>query len=176
MLSKTSLAIALTLLTSHIASAQIRLDVRGGATGFSRSVSVTNENGVKTTQMIENGEKYIVRESDAGIEVEFAQAYGPNDLDKLKEKHPDLHMHVTSFPKTTGNSAVELTVSVKEKVSAKDESELKEKSPEAFAVFKKCTGKEGVVGGLRIIEADGVDFGKIELELAKPLVPKEDKE
>lgn len=127
------------------AMGQFELRMGGAGGGFSRSVSVTNENGMKVTRVTENGKKFVIREGDELIEVEFANTYGPNDMEKLKEKHPDLHMHVTSFPSKSGDSKVELTVSVKEKVSAENESALKEKSEAAYEVFEKYT-KKGAAG------------------------------
>lgn len=134
--------------------------IRLGGGGFSRSISVSNENGIKTTRVSENGKKYVIRQGDALVEVEFAHTYGPDDMEELKEKHPDLHMHVTSFPRKSGESKVELTVSVKEKVSAENESELKEKSEAAYKVFEKYT-KKGAARGIRV----GPFAPKIELDL-----------
>lgn len=136
--------------------AQARFAIRGGGGGFTRSVSVTNENGVKTTRVVENGKKFVIREGQDSIEVEFANTYGPNDMEKLKEKHPDLHMHVTSFPKTSGNAKVELTISVKEKVKAKDPSELQEKSEAAYKIYEKYSKKNGGIRfGGGVIELGG---------------------
>lgn len=140
------------------AMGQFELRMGGAGGGFSRSVSVTNENGMKVTRVTENGKKFVIRQGDELIEVEFANTYGPNDMEKLKEKHPDLHMHVTSFPSKSGDSKVELTVSVKEKVSAENESALKEKSEAAYEVFEKYT-KKGAAGLAPRIIGRGIDLG-----------------
>ena len=155
------LALGLLLLLSLPAMGQIKIVGGGLGGGFSRSISVSNENGVKTTRVTENGKKFVIRQGDDLVEVEFANTYGPNDMDQLKEKHPDLHMHVTSFPKKSGDAAVELTVSVKEKVTAENESELKEKSEAAFNIFEKYTKQGGLGGGpFGRIDIRGVDFAK----------------
>ncbi len=137
------LVLGLFLIGNQSVFGQFDMVIRGGGGGFSRSVSVSNENGQKVTRVTENGKKFVIREGDQLIEVEFANTYGPKDMEKLKEKHPDLHMHVTSFPKKTGEAAVEISIDVKEKVSAANESELKEKNEDAFKIFEKYTKKGG---------------------------------
>lgn len=162
-------ASALTLANTH--AQIIRID--GGGGGFSRSVSVRNVDGVKTTDVTENGKKYLIREGDDFVEIEFAKTYGPKDLDKLKQNHPDLYMHVTSFPKTSGDGKVELTISVKEVAKAETAEELKEKNPEAFALFEKFTKQNGL-GMIRFGGGRRIDFAPkmIELKaLEKELMP-----
>lgn len=165
---QTRIYLGLVLATLMTSQAMGQLTIRSGGGGFSRSISVSNENGLKTTRVTENGKKYVIREGEELIEVEFANTYGPNDMEKLKEKHPDLHMHVTSFPKKSGDLSVELTISVKEKVSAENESELKEKSEAAFKLFEKYTKN-----GTRLIpRVKGIDLsGRIDLgdlDIVKP--------
>ena len=146
--------------------------IRGGGSGFSRSVSVSSENGVKTTRVTENGKKYVIRQGEDLIEVEFENTYGPNDMEKLKEKHPDLHMHVTSFPKSTQGSTVELTVAVKEKVKAENESELKEKNAKAFEIFEKFTKGGGRLRAVPFgrIDLGGIDLGARRIEIAPKII------
>lgn len=165
---QTRIYLGLVLATLMTSQAMGQLTIRSGGGGVSRSISVSNENGLKTTRVTENGKKYVIREGEELIEVEFANTYGPNDMEKLKEKHPDLHMHVTSFPKKSGDLSVELTISVKEKVSAENESELKEKSEAAFKLFEKYTKN----GTLLIPRVKGIDLGgRIDLgdlDIVKP--------
>ncbi|MEC9091070.1 MAG: hypothetical protein VX438_00080 [Planctomycetota bacterium] len=137
--------------------------------GFSRSVSVTSANGIKTTRVVENGKKYVIRQGENLVEVEFSHTYGPGDLEELKEKHPDLHMHVTSFPRKSGESTVEISVSVKEMVSAENESLLQEKSEVAYKIFEKYTKKEAGRGGRPVPFAPKIELGGIELGAEIPL-------
>lgn len=156
-------AIAASSLTFSFTHAQI-IRIDGGGGGFSRSVSVRNVDGVKTTDVTENGKKYLIREGEDFVEVEFAKTYGPKDLDKLKQNHPDLYMHVTSFPKTSGDGKVELTISVKEVAKAETTEELKEKNPEAFALFEKFTKQNGF-GAIRFGGGRRIDFAPKMIEL-----------
>ena len=156
-------AIAASSLTLADTHAQI-IRIDGGGGGFSRSVSVRNVDGVKTTDVTENGKKYLIREGDGFVEIEFAKTYGPKDLDELKENHPDLYMHVTSFPKMSGDGKVELTIAVKEIAKAETADELKEKNPEAFALFEKYTKQNGL-GAFRFGGARRIDFAPKMIEL-----------
>ncbi|MEE2639770.1 MAG: hypothetical protein VX768_04030 [Planctomycetota bacterium] len=124
---------------------------------------------MKVTRVKENGKKFVIREGQDLIEVEFANTYGPNDMEKLKERHPDLHMHVTSFPSKSGESVVELSVSVKEKISAENEPALKEKSEQAFKVFEKYTRRAGAGRIPPGVFGGRIDLGGIELKPAKIL-------
>lgn len=141
-----------------------------GGNNFSRSISVSNQDGVKTTNVTENGKKYVIRESDELVSVSFDRTYGPDDMDKLKEQHPDLHMHVTSFPKSTGGAEVSLTISVKVKAEAADVTELAEKHPDAHKIYTRFTKQQGIpkvlfgggrlgagLGDKGIIELNGLD-------------------
>ncbi len=156
-------AIAASSLALCDSNAQIiRLDAGGGG-GFSRSVSVTEQDGVKTTNVTENGKKYLLREGDDFVEIQYAKTYGPKDLDKLKQDHPALYMHVTSFPKTSGDGKVELTISIKEVAKAGTLDELKEKNAYAYKLFNKYSKQ----GGMPAIRFGGrrIDFAPIELDL-----------
>ncbi len=140
----------------------IRLDAGGGG-GFSRSVSVTEQDGVKTTNVTENGKKYLLREGDDFVEIQYAKTYGPKDLDKLKKDQPALYMHVTSFPKTSGDSKVELTISVTEVARAETIDELKEKNAYAYKLFNRFSKHGGIPamgfgGGI-------IEFGDITRDL-----------
>ena len=147
----------------------IRLDAGGGG-GFSRSVSVTEQDGVKTTNVTENGKKYLLREGDDFVEIQYAKTYGPKDLDKLKKDQPALYMHATSFPKTSGDSKVELTISVQEVAKAETLDELEEKNAYAYKLFNRFSKHGGIpamgFGGGRIEIGGGIiEFGDIARDL-----------
>ena len=129
----------LLLCFSAVGSAQINLQFGIGNTkGSSRSISVSNQNGIKVTKVSENGNSYVIKKGDDdSLEVHFSTVYGPNEMEQLKEKHPELHMHVTSFPKATGESKVVISIEVQEVAKASSEDELREKNPQAFEIYKK---------------------------------------
>ena len=110
--------------------------------GHSVQVSVTN--GVKTIVAKEADRSIkIVESPDDGIEMEVTQQYGPEDADKIKDEHPELYMHLKSFPETVGDSKVQLTIGVTSEYSAYDKDELKEKHPEVFKLYEKYTKNQG---------------------------------
>ena len=100
-------------------------------------VSVTKADGIKTTRVRENSESFVIRESDHKIEFEFINVYGPKKWGELKKRHPDLHMHISSFPKTSEGAIVEVEVKVARKIVARNEAVLRKKSEKAFKVFEK---------------------------------------
>ena len=134
------------------------------------SISVSQENGVKTTKVNDNGKRFEIVESEAdGITVKLTKSYGPDDVEQLKEDYPDLFMHFSSFPKETEGATVELQVNLVKKYTAKNVEELKEKHPEAFAVYEKYS-KQNAIGGIRVI-GGGVQrielLPQIELKIEK---------
>lgn len=125
------------------------------------SISVSQANGVKTTKINDNGQKFEIVESEAdGITVKLTKSYGPDDIEQLKEDYPDLFMHVSAFPTETEGATVELHVNLVKKHTAKNVEELKEKHPEAFEVYEKYS-KQNAFGGVRVIGGGGLQ--RIEL-------------
>ena len=159
------LSLCLMFLCSQVSSGQ-DLIFRGGFPGGSRSISVTNRDGVKTTNVNENGKKYLIREGQDFVEVEYGKTYGPNDMEALKEKHPELFMHVTAFPKKTGDAKVALHIEIQESAKSDSVEKLQEEHPDAYAIYKKFTKGGGAAFGairggigipkVRIMEADAI--------------------
>lgn len=113
------------------------IEMRGGGPGGFSSMSVSEANGVRTVNVNENGKKFVIKESSEGIEVSFVKTYGPDDMEELKTDHPDLHMHVVSFPSTTQDGTVSLTINVEVNRDAPDAETLKAEHPEAFKIYEK---------------------------------------
>ena len=130
-----------------------RMIMRGGP--LATSISVSEVDGVRTTKVNENGRQFVIQQSADSIEVTYAKVYGPDDLEALQQDHPDLYMHVTSFPKQSQGADVELSISLKTTRQAANAEELKEKFPEAFAIYEKYGQQRGL--GIRI------DAGAMEL-------------
>lgn len=123
------------------------IEVQGmGGGGFS-SISVSNVNGVKTVTVNESGKQYVIKESTEEVEVAFVKAYGPDDLEQLQEDYPDLHMHVVSFPSSTQDGEVSLTINVKVVRKAADAEALKAEHPDAYEIYEKYANQQG---GIRI--------------------------
>ena len=130
------------------------------------SISVSQANGVKTTKINDNGQKFEIVESEAdGITVKLTKSYGPDDIEQLKEDYPDLFMHISAFPTETEGGTVELQINVVNKHTAQNADELKEKHPEAFEVYEKY-GKQNAVGPRVILGGGRIELlPQIELKI-----------
>ena len=116
----------------------------------SSSFSVTDQNGVKTTRVNDNGKKMeIVEDPASGITCKVTKNYGPNDLAKLEDEQPELFMHLSAIPKTVGESQVEINVGVTTTYTATDKDELETKHPEVYKLYAKYT-KESAVGRIHL--------------------------
>ncbi len=116
----------------------------------SSSFSVTDQNGVKTTRVNDNGKKMeIVEDPASGIICKVTKTYGPNDLAKLEEEQPELFMHLSAIPKTIGEAQVEINIGVTSTYTAADKDELKTKHPEVYKLYAKYT-KQGAVGRIHL--------------------------
>lgn len=123
--------------------------------GSATSISVSEVDGVRTTEVVSDGQRYTIKEATDSIEVTYSKVYGPEDLEALKQDHPDLHMHVVSFPKESQGAAVELSIAIKTTRQAANSEELKEKFPEAYSIYEKFGQQRGL--GMRI-RADAVEI------------------
>lgn len=131
-------------------------DLHVSETGSSSSFSITNENGVKTTRVVDGTTRMaIVEDPASGITCAVTRTYGPNDLAKLEEEQPELFMHLSSIPKNVGESQIEISVGVTSTYSAADPDELKSKHPDVYKLFRKYTQEQG--------------FGRMQIRLGHPL-------
>ena len=112
----------------------------------SSSFSVTDQNGVKTTRVVDDRGKRIeiVEDPASGITCKVTKNYGPKDLAKLEDEQPELFMHLSAIPKTVDNSQVEISVGVTTTYSAADKDELESKHPDVFKLYAKYTDEKMV--------------------------------
>lgn len=103
-----------------------RAGVRGGN---GETQTATDRQGRRTITMRVN--------EQAGILVEVAIDYGPNDKDELIRKHPDLSDYVELFPQQVGEHQVELSIKIRSQYRAKTPEELKAKHPNAFNLMRR---------------------------------------
>lgn len=134
------------------------------------SFSVENVNGVKTTKINVNGDAYTFAETDEGLEASVLKSYSKKNLQELEKDHPDLMMHVGSFPEHSGEDEVEdVIIKLKKKIKVKDLQELKEKHENIHAIYEKFSKEFGeggfqiFGGGLRIQPAIQLQRGAIEI-------------
>jgi hypothetical protein len=152
---------ALATLPASAQQQQIQIQSSGG----SMSISVTNVNGVKTTKINDNGQKFeFVESNEDGIVVKLTKSYGPDDLEALKEDYPDLAMHVTSFPTETEGAQVELQVNLLKEYKAQNVEQLEKESPEAFKVFEKYTKQQFSKRGIPRLEIAPNPGGKRQIQ------------
>ncbi len=140
--------------------------------GSGMRISVSQRDGVKTVDVVDNGKKFKITESDNEVVVVLTKSYGPKDKDKLAKDYPGLFMHYESFPTEVGDGAVELNVNIKKTYKATNVEELKTKHPDAYKVYDKYANNRGGIirggirGGIRLpapkIRLDG---GRIELKI-----------
>jgi hypothetical protein len=112
----------------------------------SGALSITSQttNGVKTTSIVDQGQEYqIVEDADGTIEVTMSRRYGIDDAEQLQDSHPDLYMHLKSFPRESAGSPVEVAVTIKETFTADNVDALKEQHPDAYAIYEKYTRRGG---------------------------------
>lgn len=83
----------------------------------------------------EAGDDVQIREDDRGIVVEVMRHYGPNDMDKLKQNHPDLADYVEMFPKQSGVHQIALNLDIQSVYRAANVQELQRKYPEAYHLY-----------------------------------------
>lgn len=140
------------------------LQIQGipGGGGFT-SYQVSEVDGIKTTNVVEDGKRFKIVESPDEISVTYVKTYGPNDFDKLKEDHPDLFMHVSAFPARSGDAKISLTISAETTRTAKSADELEQRFPEAYAVFKRLKEANHVRGMAFPADIRRFDFRAIEL-------------
>lgn len=120
-------------------------DLQVSGFGTSSSISITNENGVKTTKVADGTNRMTIIEDPAsGITCKVTKYYGPDDLDKLEEEQPELFMHLSSIPKTINDSQIELNVGVTSSYTAADKAELKSKHPDIYKLYNKYTKAQNI--------------------------------
>lgn len=102
------------------------------------STSTTTVDGVRTTQVNHNGRQFkFIEDPASGITCYITERYGAEEVERLKEEQPELHMYLSSIPDKLGNSTIRVTVDVETKYHAATEEELKEQHPKAFEYFQK---------------------------------------
>ena len=160
------LAVAFGISIESSAIAQIQIgDIRLNSKGGSISISSSTTNGVKTTNIVDNGKKAKIVESDEdGIAITLRKSYGPEDKEQLKKDHPGVFMHLTAFPtQSDDGDEIELQINIKKTYKAQNADELKEKYPKAFAAYKKYS--KGLVhfgarpfGGIRLLDVPRIEI------------------
>lgn len=143
----------------------LRLEGRMGAITafnsgtFGRSVSMTEENGVRKITGQENGLKAYIEEVPGGeITIKVTRQYTRDQIEEISELEPELYMHLNSIPERTETAEIEITVGITRTYTADNADDLKEKHPEAFEAYEKFTsgGDEDIV---RLRERLTIPFG-----------------
>lgn len=124
----------------------LRLEGRMGAItsfnsgSFGRSVSMTEENGVRKITGQENGLKAYIEEVPGGeITIKVTRQYTRDQIEEISELEPELYMHLNSIPERTDTAEIEITVGISRTYTADDADDLKEKHPEAFEAYETFT-------------------------------------
>lgn len=108
---------------------------------FGRSVSMTEENGVRKITGQENGLKVYIEENPGGdLTIKVTRQYTLDQLEEIGELEPELYMHLSSIPRQTDTAEIELTVGITRTYTAESADDLKEKHPDAFEAYEKFTG------------------------------------
>lgn len=111
-----------------------------GRRGASRvkSQGMTIRGRVRTTLLGDrNRDVKIIEDPSRGIMMEVTRHYSSKQLAVLKGKYPELSDFVDLFPTEIGDEEIELTISFKQKYKARDASELKTKSLDAFQIYRR---------------------------------------
>jgi hypothetical protein len=131
-------------------------DLQISEMGATTSFSFTNENGIKTTKVVDGHNRMtIVEDPTSGITCKVTKTYSSDDLAKLEEEQPELFMHLSSIPKSVGESEIEISVGVTSTYAAADVEELKSKHPEVYKLYNKYTKDQGL--------------GRIHMRMGRPM-------
>ena len=108
------------------------------ATGGGNGVKVKNSGGNKIINVKEDRRDIeIVIRADGHIFVNITKHFGPDELDSLIRRQPDLEEYVKSFPKTSGDKDVQLSIGLTSRYDAANGEELKEENIAAYNLYKK---------------------------------------
>ena len=110
----------------------------GTASGARGGVQFRRVNGNQVINAREaKREIEIVVRPDGRISVNITRQYGPDELDRLLRREPTLEEYVKSFPRTAGDSDVELSIGLTSRFDAADEESLRDKDIAAFNLYRK---------------------------------------
>jgi hypothetical protein len=79
----------------------------------------------------------IVEDPRSGVTVTIVRHYGPQDLDRLKNRLPELTDYIEMFPREMGDHQIELNLTIKSSFQARTAAELKVQHPEAFNLYRR---------------------------------------
>ncbi len=119
-------------------------ELNGNVFSNATSISVSEVNGVRITDVTDNGQKFRFAEDPAsGITCTVTKRYSSNDMAAVEKEQPELNMFLAAIPKTLGDSTIEVHVDVTTKYHAADAKELKEQHPDVYKLYMKYTKMSG---------------------------------
>ncbi len=130
----------------QVESAELQMlddpSAKRGMARRSRGSGTVVKNGIKTTKSSDSTRDITITEDPpAGIVVEVTRHYGPDDIDLLKRRHPELVDYVELFPKQSGPHEIQLNLAIKSVYRAADLEQLKNRHPEAFSLYRRHRDK-----------------------------------
>jgi len=143
--------------------------VMGG--GQQRAISQRSSNGVTTTKVVEGDREITIEETPDGIFMAVAHSYGLEDLDQLREAHPELAAAMEAFPRSADGQEVQLRVQAVQRYEAINEEDLQDEHPEGYREYRRIKDLLAQGGGFRF--GNQMNFGNMmELDgIELPVVP-----
>lgn len=111
----------------------------GGPSG-NRSISRSVANGITTTTVRESDREIKIEETPDGIFMEVTRSYTKDDLESLRDSHPELAKALEAFPNEADGQSVQVSVRAISKYEAINPDDLQEEHPEAFKEFQRIQG------------------------------------
>ena len=115
--------------------------------GTGKNITVTQGPGFQTIAVKEeNRDVDIILHGDGRIKVDVTRQFGPDEMDTLIRRAPELERHIRAFPRQSGNKSVRLSVGLTTSVEGTDAMDLRAKDLVAFNLYKKYVEEASRIG------------------------------
>ncbi len=99
---------------------------------------VSYQNGTRTIKVNEGTREItIVDHPTTGIDIEIIRHYGPDQMQALKRRLPELSDYVELFPTEIDKAEISLNIGVKSKYTALTPDQLKSEHPDAYEIYSR---------------------------------------
>lgn len=128
----------------RIVAPEGRIEVRSSVEGGFGRVSTrrTTINGVTTIEVRRGRDiTRIVEDPEEGITVETSKVYDRDNMEQLKDSHPNVYSYLEKAPRGMGPTRFRVSVEVARVYQSESAETLKKDYPEAYEVYEKHAGQ-----------------------------------